>query len=107
MHIYQVRLAKGKSGRGMKRIVIDNPLGGAAAKKQKKMSRSEQLVHLSSHRKAFSRAWLALLALPLDPSQHKVVLKHLPEHVIGVLSQPLLLADYLTQSYEQGDPPRP
>ena len=50
MHFYQVRLAKGKSGRGMKRVVIDNPLG-AGAKKQKKMSRSEQLVHLPSHRR--------------------------------------------------------
>ena len=84
----------------MKRVVTDTLHG--TAKKQKKMSRAEQLIHLPSHRRAFSRAWLALLALPLNSSQHKVVLKHLPEHVIGVLTQPLLLADYLTQSYEQG-----
>ena len=40
--------------------------------------------------------------MPLTDAQHKIVLKHLPEHVIGVMTHPLLLADYLTESYERG-----
>jgi len=99
------RLAPGKAGRGMKRVLdapADAAAAAAAAKKPRRLSRPEQLVHLPSHRRAFAKAWLALLALPLSPAQHKIALKHLPDHVIGELPQPLLLADYLTQSYEQG-----
>ena len=66
------------------------------------MTRTEQVVDAPSHRKVFSRSWLALLALPLSRSQHKLVLKHLPDHVITQMSNPLLLADYLTRSYRVG-----
>ncbi len=80
-------------------------LGDSKTKKRKsfrKMTRAEQVSDAPSHQKVFSRAWLALLALPLSRSQHKLVLKHLPDHVITQLSNPLLLADYLTRSYEVG-----
>lgn len=93
------RVKSTKKGGGMKRQIV--PLE-SSSKKQKRLSRSEQLVHLPSHRKIFSKAWLALLAMPLSNAQHKIVLKHLPENVINNLSHPLLLADYMTQSYEQG-----
>ena len=105
------RLAPGKAGRGMKRVMdassssnssSSSSSNSGGAKKQKRLSRAEQLVTLSSHRRVFSRVWLVLLALPLNSTQHKLVLKHIPEHVIGVMTQPLLLADYLTQSYQQG-----
>lgn len=72
------------------------------AKKQKHLSRHEQLVDWSSHRKAYSSTWLAFLSLPLSPTQHKMVLKHLPDHVICFIEKPLLLADYLTKSYDKG-----
>ena len=71
-------------------------------KKQKFMSRREQLLDWSSHRKVFSGTWLAFLSLPLTTAQHKIVLKHLPDHVICFIENPLLLADYLTKSYEKG-----
>ena len=71
-------------------------------KKRKFMSRHEQLLDWSSHRKIFSGTWLAFLSLPLTSAQHKIVLKHLPDHVICYIENPLLLADYLTKSYEKG-----
>ena len=71
-------------------------------KPRNKLSRAEQLRTLSCYRKAFSKAWLALLRMPLTNNQHKLVLKHLPDYVMGQLDEPLLLADYLTRSYEQG-----
>ena len=79
--------------------------GTSKTKKRKgfnKMTRTEQVGDAASHQKVFSRAWLALLALPLYRAQHKLVLKHLPDHVIAQLSNPLLLADYLSRSYEVG-----
>jgi U3 small nucleolar RNA-associated protein 19 len=65
-------------------------------------SRKLEMLDARCHRKAFSRAWLALLAVPMTPSQHKIVLRHIPDLVMPHLDQPLLLADYLTRSYECG-----
>ena len=90
---------KGRKGSGMKRAIVSVE---SSNKKCKRISQSEKLVHLPSYKNVFSKAWLALLAMPLTNAQHKIVLKHLPENVIGNLSQPLLLSDYMTQSYEQG-----
>lgn len=89
----------GRKGGGMKRSIVPEE---SSSKRQRKLTRAEQLVNVVSHKKVFSKAWLALLAMPLTNSQHKIVLKHLPENVMGYLPQPLLLADYMTQSYEQG-----
>lgn len=83
----------------MKRAIVPEETN---SKRRKRLSRVDQLVHVASHKKVFSKAWLALLAMPLTNNQHKIVLKHLPDNVIGHLPQPLLLADYMTQSYEQG-----
>lgn len=91
--------SNGRKGGGMKRAIT--PVE-STSKKQKRLSRTEQLVHLPSYKKVFSKAWLSLLAMPLTMAQHKIILKHLPENVIGNLTQPLLLADYMTQSYDQG-----
>ena len=93
------RVKSNRKGGGMKRAVV--PVE-SSSKKQRKLSRSEQLVHIPSYRKVFSKAWIALLGMQLTNAQHKIVLKHLPENVIVHLIQPLLLADYMTQSYEQG-----
>jgi CBF/Mak21 family len=89
----------GRKGSGMKRAIVSVE---SSSKRCKRLPQSEKLVHLPSYKKVFSKAWLALLAMPLTNAQHKIVLKHLPENVMGNLSQPLLLADYMTQSYEQG-----
>ena len=89
----------GRKGSGMKRSIVSVE---SSSKRCKRLPQSEKLVHFPSYKKVFSKAWLALLAMPLTNAQHKIVLKHLPENVMGNLSQPLLLADYMTQSYEQG-----
>lgn len=65
-------------------------------------SRKQEMFDARCHRKAFGRAWLALLAVPMTPAQHKTVLRHIPDLVMPHLDQPLLLADYLTRSYECG-----
>lgn len=80
------------------------PVVASPTKKPKlsTMSTSEQLKHLSCYKRQFERVWLMLLSLPLTAGQHKLVLKHLPQHVIPILPRPLLVADYLTKSYDEG-----
>ena len=62
----------------------------------------ESLNNYCSYKKLFSKCWLLLLSLPLTQAQHKLVLLHLPEHVIDHIEKPLLLSDYLTSSYSCG-----
>jgi U3 small nucleolar RNA-associated protein 19 len=91
--------SNGRKGGGMKRVIAPVEV---KRKKRTRISRLDQLISIPSHRKVFSKAWLALLSMPLSNAQHKIILKHLPEFVTNNITQPLLLADYLTQSYEQG-----
>ena len=55
-----------------------------------------------SQRKAFGRAWLALLRCDMSPSSYKRILKAVATHVVPHLNQPLLLADFFTRSYDVG-----
>ena len=71
-------------------------------KRKTKKSLVERLQSPAEYRKLFSRAWLALLSMPLSTAQHKLILKHLPDFVMPVMVKPLLLADYLTDSYNKG-----
>ena len=73
--------------------------GSFVGKKNREMSTSEKLRHIPCYKTLFAKSWLLLLSLPLTKTQHKIVLKHLPEHVIPDLPQPLLIADYLTDSF--------
>lgn len=61
-----------------------------------------KLQNIAYYQKKFSKTWLALLSLPFTSIQHKLLLKHLPEYVIPMIKNPMLLADYLTQSYKVG-----
>lgn len=80
--------------------------GGASVNvvgKEKK--RKEEMLPVQSikyHRKVFADAWLNVLKLPLSVSLYKDVLLWLPEHVIQYMGSPLKLADFLTDSYNQG-----
>jgi hypothetical protein len=78
--------------------------GAGSSNKRSKPEASlyEKLHDVSYYSKAFSKAWLALLSLPFTTAQHKLLLRHLPEHVIPHMRSPMLLADYLTQSYTTG-----
>jgi len=62
----------------------------------------QRLTDIIYYKKGFSKAWLMLLSLSFTSQQHKLILKHLPEHVIPNMRNPMLLADYLTQSYAIG-----
>lgn len=66
------------------------------------VSMFEKLQDVDYYQKAFSKAWLALLSLPFTTAQHKLLLKHLPEYVVPHMRNPMLLADYLSQSYSTG-----
>lgn len=78
------------------------PLKVEKKTKMSVMSTAKQLTHRACYKKHFAKAWLMLLSLPLTKAQHKLVLKHIPDHVLPELPQPLLLADYLTRSYQEG-----
>lgn len=70
---------------------------------KKKNRRTENaILDRRSHMKLLGKAWVTLLSFPLTDAMHKLVLKHLPDHVIPNMSRPILLADYLTQCYTLG-----
>ncbi|RYG66755.1 hypothetical protein EON64_09050 [archaeon] len=54
------------------------------------------------YKQEYQTTWLATLSLQFTPAQHKLILKHLPLYVTPHLPQPLLLADYLTASFQLG-----
>ena len=83
-----------------KRKVADK--GKIKDKGKTRLTLRQKLCDPLSHKRVFSKAWLLLLSLPLSAAQHRLVLRHLPDHVIPELVSPLLLGDYLTQSYEMG-----
>jgi hypothetical protein len=87
--------AKRKSG--------NNADSSSKQRKRQKMSRYEQLVDLTSYKRVFSKVWMTMMSMPgLKISQHKIILKHLPEHVMKHLFKPVLLADYLSTSFSLG-----
>lgn len=55
-----------------------------------------------SAKMSFSALWQNLLKYPLTPGLYKRVLILLPEKVIPHLDKPLLLTDFLINSYEIG-----
>ena len=73
-----------------------------ATRKKRKLPNSSRVADAKSQAKVFSKAWLMLLSLPLSSAQVKLVLKHLPEHVIPYFDQPLLLADFLSRLFDRG-----
>ena len=55
-----------------------------------------KLFSLKQHRKLFSKVWLLFLSMKdLTLSQHKLILKHLPLHLMKDFDRPILLSDYL------------
>ena len=94
--------AGGKRKGGATRSGTKPAIDAKKRKRSSQMSKAEQLGDRPSYQKIFSKAWLAFLSRPLSASQHKLVLKHLPDNVMGDMETPLLLADYLSQTYAQG-----
>ncbi|KAK7474423.1 hypothetical protein BaRGS_00034306 [Batillaria attramentaria] len=57
---------------------------------------------LKEQRKRFTAVWMEFLRSELTPSLYRRVLTKLDEKVIPFLSSPLVLSDFLTQSYNIG-----
>lgn len=67
-----------------------------------KRRRVQDIISLTAYQKLFSKVWIHALSLPMNLSMHKTLLKHIADHVLIRLHNPLLLADYLTQCYNLG-----
>jgi hypothetical protein len=72
-------------------------------RRRHKLTTMECITKISQHKLLLNRSWMSFLSLPnITISQHKLILKHLAGQLISDLSQPILLADYLTQCYGLG-----
>lgn len=74
-------------------------------KNKKQKDGNEKLEHsfvLKHHRKAFSSAWLGFLTVPLTSEIHKKILLNLHTDVLPHMTNPKLLMDFLTDSYNTG-----
>lgn len=54
-------------------------------------------------RAAYSDCWLKLLRLPLSQPVYRKILQVIHKKIIPFMSQPTLLIDFLTDSYNQGN----
>ncbi|KAJ3010254.1 hypothetical protein HKX48_007513 [Thoreauomyces humboldtii] len=57
---------------------------------------------LVEHKRAFSDTWLAFLRQPMSADMHKRVLLALHKKIIPFMYRPVLLIDFLVDSYDQG-----
>ncbi|GAB9466845.1 Nucleolar complex protein 4 [Globisporangium polare] len=84
---------------GNKRKVED----AAKKKSQKSPKKSVKgLRSLKQHQHAFSQAWVAVLRHRLPQDAYKKILVQLPDDIMPHLVNPLLLSDFLTDSYNLG-----
>uniref|UniRef100_K3WE85 CCAAT-binding factor domain-containing protein n=1 Tax=Globisporangium ultimum (strain ATCC 200006 / CBS 805.95 / DAOM BR144) TaxID=431595 RepID=K3WE85_GLOUD len=72
----------------------------AAASKPKKKTKG--LCSVKQHQHAFSQAWVAVLRHRLPQDAYKKILVQLPDDIMPHLVNPLLLSDFLTDSYNIG-----
>ncbi|CAI5715344.1 unnamed protein product [Peronospora farinosa] len=83
------------------------PTAGAKRKaepdsKAKKTKENRGLRSVKQHQYAFSLAWIAVLRHKLPQTAYKKVLMQMPEEIMPHLLNPLLLADFITDSYSIG-----
>lgn len=70
--------------------------------KRAKKEKPKGVLSVQHHREYFSRAWMALLRLPLAHGTYKRILTSLHSDVMPHLLDPRLLVDFLTDSYDAG-----
>ena len=71
-------------------------------KRSKKADSKNYVLDLKQHRRVFSTAWIAFLALPMTSEIHKKVLLNLHSDILPHMTDPKLLMDFLTDSYNTG-----
>ena len=85
---------------------LNNFLTGVKKNKNEKEGKTgkskQRFLLLKEHRKIFSSAWLGFLSIPLTSEIHKKVLLNLHTDVLPHMSNPKLLMDFLTDSYNTG-----
>lgn len=82
---------------------LNNLLVEVKKRKKSGSEKNEQnVLELKQHKRVFSTAWLAFLALPLTSEVHKKVLLNLHSNVLPHMTDPKLLMDFLTDSYNTG-----
>ncbi|KAI9279872.1 hypothetical protein BY458DRAFT_431465 [Sporodiniella umbellata] len=64
--------------------------------------RSHPLLLLSVHRRDFSECWINLLRLPLSEELYRKILLILHKRILPHMTEPKLLMDFLTDSYNIG-----
>jgi U3 small nucleolar RNA-associated protein 19 len=64
--------------------------------------RGAKAASLSAHKTLLSTAWLAALRMPLPPDVYRVCMINLYSEIMPCLASPLPLADFLTDTYNQG-----
>ncbi|CAH0479667.1 unnamed protein product [Peronospora belbahrii] len=70
--------------------------------KPKKTKENRGLRSVKQHQHTFSLAWIALLRHKLPQASYQKVLVKMPDEIMPHLVNPLLLADFLTDSYSIG-----
>lgn len=63
---------------------------------------ASKLMSLESHKSAFSKAWLALMAKKLDAKLHMRILGSLERQILPYMTTPVTLFDYLSHCYSSG-----
>lgn len=95
-----------KASKASKAVKRKAPLLSSAAPKRARLAMNAsigfKLQSLDHFKEDFGQTWVLVLSLPFAAAEHKLILKHLPKYVMPSMANPLLLADYLTQSYELG-----
>ncbi|KAG1456897.1 hypothetical protein G6F56_006731 [Rhizopus delemar] len=68
----------------------------------KSKKKKHPLLLLAIHRRGFSDCWLSLLKLPLSEESHRKILLILHKRILPHMTEPKLLMDFLTDSYNIG-----
>ncbi|DBA01155.1 TPA: hypothetical protein N0F65_002290 [Lagenidium giganteum] len=67
-----------------------------------KSEKKRGLYNIKQHQYVFSTAWVAVLRLRLPVDEYKKILEKMPDEIMPHLLNPLLLSDFLTDSYNIG-----
>lgn len=89
---------KGESARARRKRQAEEQQAGKAAVKTAGVA----WANAKNQRRAFSDAWLALLNREMPADLYKRLLLHLHEQVMPAMTNPLMLADFLTYALNQG-----
>lgn len=72
------------------------------ALKKENLAENSKITQQDIHRKLFNDCFVNFLKNQLSPKLYKKLLIKLPEKLIPKMTNPLMLADFLTQSYNSG-----